>query len=128
MSVLFLSGGWVHMRYRYVVACGLLWQSVATSSNKGAAKSNAVELFPADGPKIPLGLVQIIFPDDKHYSPEQAQLRWILFFDKRVSSNGSVSCASCHSPEHGFGDGQPVSTGIGGQKGGRSAPSVINRG
>ena len=51
----------------------------------------------------------------------------MLFFDKRVSSNGSVSCASCHAPEHGFGDGRHVSTGIGGQKGGRSAPSVINR-
>jgi cytochrome c peroxidase len=38
-----------------------------------------------------------------------------------------VSCASCHSPEFGFTDGAAVSTGIRTQKGGRSAPTVINR-
>src|SRR5205823_4214015 len=52
---------------------------------------------------------------------------WLLFFDSRLSSDGSVSCASCHRPDKAFGDGFSVSTGIGGQKGGRSAPTVINR-
>ncbi|MBI2804427.1 MAG: cytochrome-c peroxidase [Planctomycetes bacterium] len=84
-------------------------------------------LFPPDGPKIPRGLVEIVWPDENPYTPEKAELGWLLFFDTRVSSDGSVSCASCHAPEHAFGDGKPVSTGIGGQKGGRSAPTVINR-
>jgi cytochrome c peroxidase len=94
---------------------------------EGKAKGKANPLFPPDGPKIPLGLVEIIWPDDNEYSAEKAELGWLLFFDKRLSSDGSVSCASCHAPEHGFTDGQAVSTGIKGQKGGRSAPSVINR-
>lgn len=50
-----------------------------------------------------------------------------LYFDKRLSADNTVSCATCHAPEHGFTDNKPVSTGIGGQKGGRSAPTVINR-
>lgn len=99
---------------------------IGQERQKGTA-ANKDTLFPKDGPKIPLGLVPIFWPDDNPYSPEKAELGYLLFFDKRVSSDGSVSCASCHSPEHAFADGQPVSTGIGGQKGGRSAPSVINR-
>jgi cytochrome c peroxidase len=84
-------------------------------------------MFAADGPKIALGLVNVFFPEENEYSPAKAELGWLLFFDNRLSTDGSVSCASCHSPDHAFGDGQPVSTGIKGQKGGRSAPSVINR-
>ena len=78
-------------------------------------------------PKVPLGLPEIIWPDDNPYTPEKRELGWLLFFDTRLSSDNSVSCASCHDPKHAFGDGSPVSTGIKGQKGGRSAPTVINR-
>lgn len=89
--------------------------------------AKATALFPKDGPKIPLGLVPIIWPEDNPYTPEKAELGWLLFYDPRLSSDGTVSCASCHSPEFAFTDGRPVSSGIKGQKGGRSAPSVINR-
>ncbi len=110
-----------------IVALGVAWKLVA-GSNAGPAKvATAAELFPAEGPKVPLGLVEIQWPDDNRYTPAKAELGWLLFFDTRLSSDGSVSCASCHAPEHAFGDGRHVSTGIGGQKGGRSAPTVINR-
>ena len=49
-----------------------------------------------------------------------------LYFDPRMSKNGTVSCATCHNPEKGWTDQSPVSTGIHGQKGGRSAPTVLN--
>lgn len=49
-----------------------------------------------------------------------------LFFDKRLSADGSVSCASCHDPRFAFTDGARVSEGIGGQEGTRNAPTVIN--
>jgi cytochrome c peroxidase len=109
-----------------VVSAGLVLGSLSAWLNAGG-NPPAQTLFPPNGPKIPLGLVEILWPEDNEYTPEKAELGWLLFFDKRLSTDGSVSCASCHSPEHGFGDGQPVSTGIKGQKGGRSAPSVINR-
>src|SRR5207249_1838910 len=84
-------------------------------------------LFPAKGPRIPRGLVPMLWPADNPYTPQKAELGWLLFFDRRLSSDGTLACASCHSPEHAFTDGQAVSTGIRGQKGGRSAPTVINR-
>jgi cytochrome c peroxidase len=91
----------------------------------------AVILFaggpPATAPKEPLGLQPITWPSDNPYSPAKAELGRILYFDKRLSADGTVSCATCHDPKFAFTDGAAVSTGIRGQKGGRSAPSVINR-
>jgi cytochrome c peroxidase len=52
--------------------------------------------------------------------------RW-LFFDTRLSADGTVACATCHQPEHAFSMRQPVATGIRGQKGRRKSPTVINR-
>ena len=83
--------------------------------------------FPKDGPKIPAGLVPIFWPKDNSYTPEKAELGWLLYFDKRLSADQSLSCASCHSPQFAFTDGQRFSTGIRKQVGGRSAPTVINR-
>jgi len=94
--------------------------------------SLAVGLLCAQTPKkptvqVPLGLLPLQFPADNPYTPEKAELGRLLYFDVRISADNTVSCASCHSPEHGYADGAAVSTGIHGQKGGRSAPTVLNR-
>lgn len=90
--------------------------------------SSAALVFAATPPKKePLGLRPVIYPADNPYSPEKAELGRILYFDARLSADGTVSCATCHSPKFAFTDGAAVSTGIRGQKGGRSAPTVINR-
>src|SRR5437763_7081447 len=78
-------------------------------------------------PRPPLGLPPVYWPEDNPYSPEKVELGRLLYFDKRLSSDGTIACASCHAPEHAFTDRASVSTGIGRQKGGRSAPTVINR-
>lgn len=78
-------------------------------------------------PKPPLGLPPVQWPQENPYSAAKVELGRFLYFDNRLSSDATVSCASCHAPEKAFADGSPVSTGIGGQKGGRSAPTVINR-
>jgi cytochrome c peroxidase len=78
-------------------------------------------------PKTPLGLPPLVWPKDNPYAPQKAALGRLLYFDRRLSADDSVSCASCHSPEFAFTDGAPVSTGIKSQKGNRSAPTVINR-
>jgi len=79
--------------------------------------------------KIPLGLdpqLQYI-PENNPLTAEKIALGKMLYFDKRLSADNSVACVSCHDPKYGFTDGRPVSTGIKGQQGGRSAPTVINR-
>ena len=82
---------------------------------------------PSAPPPVPRGLVPIIWPPDNPYTPAKAELGRLLYFDPRLSADGTVSCASCHDPRYAFTDGQPVSSGVRGQKGGRSAPTVINR-
>jgi len=78
---------------------------------------------------LPLGLETEAYhiPADNHMTTKKIQLGHLLYFDKRLSPDDSVACASCHRPNAGFTDNQPVSDGIRGQKGTRSAPTVINR-
>ncbi|MBS0261328.1 MAG: c-type cytochrome [Planctomycetes bacterium] len=82
---------------------------------------------PEQAPKPPVGLPPVQWPEDNLYSAAKVELGRALYFDKRLSSDSTVSCASCHAPDKAFTDNAPVSTGIKGQKGGRSAPTVINR-
>jgi cytochrome c peroxidase len=49
-----------------------------------------------------------------------------LFFDPVLSIDHSIACASCHRPELGFSDGYPVAQGVGGQRGTRNTPSLLN--
>jgi len=80
-------------------------------------------------PEIPLGLDPDAFkvPGNNPMTRKKIELGRLLFFDKRLSQNGAIACATCHMPELAFTDGQPVSTGIHHQQGGRSAPTAINR-
>ncbi|MFO0911415.1 MAG: cytochrome c peroxidase [Pirellulales bacterium] len=50
-----------------------------------------------------------------------------LFFDKRLSADNTVSCASCHEPEKGYTVSTPFAKGIGGQTGNRNPPTLLNR-
>ena len=66
------------------------------------------------------------FPKDNPYTPEKAALGKKLYFDTRLSASSAQSCASCHSPSYGWGDGLAVGVGHGMQKLGRHSPTVIN--
>jgi cytochrome c peroxidase len=82
--------------------------------------------WPAKPPRPPLGLTPVPWPKDAPYTPEKAELGWRLFFEKRISANGKIACASCHAPEHAFTDARPVSIGFKGEHGKRNAPTCIN--
>lgn len=56
----------------------------------------------------------------------KAALGRMLFFEQTLSLDSSVSCASCHRPDHGFADTTAFSTGIGGKHTKRNTPSVLN--
>lgn len=77
-------------------------------------------------PNPPLGVNKSFDDLENPPTPQRVRLgRW-LFFDPRLSVDGTVSCATCHRPEHGFSEPTAVSTGVGGKKGGRKAPPVLN--
>jgi cytochrome c peroxidase len=80
-----------------------------------------------DYKKQPLGLMPIIWPSDNPYSAQKAYLGRLLYFDTRLSADGTVSCGSCHKPDLAFTDGAAVSIGIKGHKGTRNSPTVLNR-
>src|SRR5262245_49860987 len=88
--------------------------------------SLTLDATPAQEYTLPHGLSALKIPTDNPYSKDKAELGKQLYFDKRLSRDNSVSCASCHDPEKGWSNGEAVATGIRGQKGGRSAPSIIN--
>jgi cytochrome c peroxidase len=77
---------------------------------------------------VPKGLGKLSIPEDNPHLKAKVELGKQLYFDPRLSSDNSVSCASCHDPAKGWSNGEPVATGIRGQKGGRSAPTIINAG
>ena len=60
------------------------------------------------------------------FTAQQIDLGRYLFFDPLLSVDGSLSCASCHDPQQGFGDGLGRSIGIAGTETRRGAPTLWN--
>lgn len=81
------------------------------------------ELGPDFGSGQPYGLAAEPLARDE----ARAALGRKLFFDPRLSRDGTVSCASCHLPEHGFADPRAHSVGVDGFKTPRNSPSLFNR-
>src|SRR5438105_4543189 len=87
-----------------------------------------VLLFASHESRLPLGLdLYRPVPEANPLTPEKVALGRRLFFDKRLSRDGTVACASCHKAEHAFTDGRTVAVGIGGRNGTRNVPTLINR-
>ncbi|MCH8828751.1 MAG: c-type cytochrome [Planctomycetes bacterium] len=74
----------------------------------------------------PKGLPDVEHPKDNPPTPAKLALGKQLFFDKRLSSDNTISCASCHDPKKGWSNGTAFATGVDGKVGGRSAPTIIN--
>lgn len=74
----------------------------------------------------PPGLPAVPFPKDSPPTHEKIELGKQLFFDTKLSIDETVSCSSCHNPEHAFADTQVASRGAGGQQGARNTPTLIN--
>ncbi|RLA22532.1 MAG: cytochrome-c peroxidase [Gammaproteobacteria bacterium] len=73
-----------------------------------------------------LGLPKLSIPTHNSQSAEKIALGKKLFNDKRLSQDGTISCASCHNKQRAFTDGQKVAVGIRQQTGFRNAPTVVN--
>lgn len=68
----------------------------------------------------------IPFPRENPYTLAKAALGKKLYFDPRLSSSSTRSCASCHSPGLGWGDGQTRGVGLGLKKLDRRTPTIVN--
>lgn len=81
--------------------------------------------------KAPVGLdlqaASFVVPKDNPLTEEKIKLGKRLYFEKALSLDNSLACASCHVPEKGFADPHQFSIGVNGKKGGRQAPTIVNR-
>lgn len=77
--------------------------------------------LPADFPKMKI-------PAGNEITKDRVVLGKRLFFDKNLSVNGEVSCATCHKPELAFADNQAISPGVDGRFAKRNAPTLTNVG
>ena len=75
---------------------------------------------------LPTALTKWVISPPSSRMPTRAALGQKLFFDARLSANGTVACATCHNPARAFTDGRPTSIGIHGRVGQRNAPTVLN--
>lgn len=75
---------------------------------------------------LPLAATRAAVPPDNPQTPQKIALGEKLFFDGRLSADGTVACSTCHDSAHAFTDARPTSIGIKGRVGQRNAPTVLN--
>lgn len=69
---------------------------------------------------------RLLTPPDNELSDQRVALGRKLYFDARLSRDGTVACATCHDASRGFTDRRNASEGVGGKVGRRNAPTVLN--
>lgn len=69
----------------------------------------------------------LFIPADNPLTRAKIELGRQLYFDPRLSIDGTISCASCHDPEQGYGAQTQFGVGVRGQEGGRNSPVSFNR-
>jgi cytochrome c peroxidase len=118
----------------FATACG---RATAATDDQlhGAAsmvdQEHALDLLITAAPtEVPAGIDAEIWaasiPSDNAMSAARVALGRRLYFDRRLSSDGTVACATCHDTTRSFTDRRPVSEGVGAALGQRNAPTTMN--
>ena len=111
--------------------CGLMLIALCTatsirSSEITGAAAPLAQPKPTRQLGLPAAATHAAIPADNPQTPEKIALGQRLFFDARLSADGTIACSTCHDPARAFTDGKPVSTGIEGRAGQRNAPTILN--
>src|SRR5437667_11924887 len=117
---------WVVMRVVLSLGTGTL---LLVAMLKPPAIPQAGPLGQPKSPKqvgAPADATRAAIPFDNPQTPEKIALGQKLFFDGRLSADGTVACSTCHNPARAFTDGRPTSVGINGRIGQRNAPTILN--
>ncbi len=93
------------------------------ASGRQVVKANE----PVQGLGTVFKLSDFRYPAELELSKDKASLGRFLFYEKDLSSNGQVSCASCHDPAKGFADSRAKSVGVSGKALPRHSPVIFNR-
>jgi len=102
----------------------------AGSAPVGSATSEAQLLLALAAspavPQTPDGLPGPTEPAENPVTADKVSLGWALFFDKRISKDGSMACESCHHTDSGWATHNATDAKVGGGKNKRNGPSVQN--
>ena len=120
------------MRAAKIVASTLLLLLASLARvPSGYADASHAETLTVEGTtvRLPLGLQAdaAYVPEGNPPTPARVALGRFLYFDKRLSLDKTVACATCHMPSHGYAEPRATSQGVGGKVGSRNAPTVLNR-
>lgn len=109
-----------------LLAAALLLSS--TACKKKNADTDAAKGELSDVTELRLRLEKVIRPIQKveDLDPHRVSLGERLYHDPNLSSDGTISCASCHEVAAGGVDGEPTSPGVGGVRGGVNSPTTLN--
>lgn len=108
------------MRVAIFLLLGLLFcTSACAPSGQPAPDPGPMWAVPAGFPEPPQ-------PNDNRFSPQRWMLGRALFYEKALSRDSSIACASCHDAAFAFSDIHPVSLGVEGRPGSRNTPPLAN--
>jgi cytochrome c peroxidase len=113
------------MKFAKIFVIGFLVFCASCASEPEKPATPAVQP-PAAAAPGPLG--EMAVPADNPITPEKIELGKKLFFDKRLSKTGMMSCESCHVPEMGWTDGKVLSPRFDGSMNTRHSPTLYNAG
>jgi cytochrome c peroxidase len=116
MNALFICGGLM------VVGIPLSGMNV-----EGQSKATRRAPFHIQIPQgIPESLWRNLIPANNPMTRAKVSLGEALYFDKRLSVDGTVSCATCHDPANAFTDHGTLAAGVSNKVGTRNAPTILN--
>ena len=97
---------------------------------QGALRTDVAVRAQAFEPPIPIGISRALWrrkiPLDNPLTQAKVSLGETLYFDKRLSLNGTVRCATCHDPANSFTDHRALALGVSDTIGTRNAPTILN--
>lgn len=111
------------LTYRFAL---LAMTAVISACRPDPAALAPIAYDPPFAVSLPEGFPPLPVPEDNALTNARVELGKRLFFDTRLSSDGMISCASCHLPEHAFSDPRQVSLGVNDRPGFRNSPTLAN--
>jgi cytochrome c peroxidase len=116
-----------------VAGAAMLIFGCERSAKKDSSKlPSTLETDPLAQPKslqqvgVPIEATREKIPADNPQTPEKIALGQKLFFERRLSVDGTVSCSTCHDPQLAFTERKATSVGVKGRVGQRNAPTILN--
>jgi cytochrome c peroxidase len=109
------------MKYLFLLFIGIAIFMSCTKDNTGYTPEPYVLEIPSHFPDMQI-------PEDNPMTVEGVYLGRKLFYEKKLSGNNTISCATCHAPANAFSDPNQYSTGIDGIQGNRNSMALFNLG